>query len=169
MIDNAQDVDEFLAHFGVKGMRWGQRKNRQTTSGPKNQGTSKKKKIAFGVLAVGSVFAIGYIAKNKGLTLADLQRGPKRMGSNIPITPRTSSPFGSNVMRVNGAIPLGRSQASRTMKTNGKTLLRDLPKVNGKTPIPQDTQARAAKALASFRNRPTPASVGLNTLTSSVR
>lgn len=182
-------VEDFLEHYGVKGMHWGQRKSRseklqsvadrrptrgnvrkaqraqiaENRRANKKPMTSRQKKVAVGILAAGAILAVGILARNKGVKLGDLQRGPTRQSTASPFTSRLP---GSKVTRVNGAIPLGRAGASKTLKTNGKTLIKDLPKVGGKTPIPQDMQAAARRALSGFQNRPTPKSVGLNTLRS---
>lgn len=184
-----QEVEDFLEHFGVKGMKWGQRKSRaeklQAHAGKrptrgnvrkaqraqiaenrranKKPMSSRQKKVLVGVLAGGALFAAAMVAKNKGLKISDLQRGPVRQPTASSFSSRLP---GSKVTRINGAIPLGRGGANKTLKTNGKTLLKDLPKVGGKTPVPQDMQAAARRALAGFENRPTPASIGLKTLRS---
>lgn len=44
-MDNKADVDEFLAHYGVKGMRWGVRR-RRSEGGSESAGPSRKERRA---------------------------------------------------------------------------------------------------------------------------
>lgn len=84
------DVEDFLAHVGVKGMRWGvkrtdaqlARASGQSSGGSstgesdaKPQGMSKKKKIAIGVGIVGGValIAAGSYAVNKQIDVNRMQ------------------------------------------------------------------------------------------------
>lgn len=73
------EVDEFLAHFGVKGMRWGHRKSAQSSERQKMTPEEKKaivKKVAIGtgtlLLAAGAAY-VGHAVATKGDTkIADL-------------------------------------------------------------------------------------------------
>lgn len=54
-----EEVDDFLAHFGVKGMKWGVRKS-GSSNNSSSKSSSRKKKVAVAsaaaVAAAGSVF-----------------------------------------------------------------------------------------------------------------
>ena len=73
MPDSFEEVDEFLAHFGVKGMRWGVRKDRTTASEDNTGSSHKKLKVAGAVLGV-AVIAAGavYVAKHGGVSASSL-------------------------------------------------------------------------------------------------
>ena len=69
----SNDVDEFLSHYGVKGMRWGVRRKRQSESnsanGSPSSNKSRKKKIAAGVAGaaiVGGAAATAIILNRNG-------------------------------------------------------------------------------------------------------
>lgn len=53
---------EYLAHFGVKGMRWGFRKKREASSNSGGAGKKKHtfKKVLTAAAVIGSAAAIGY-------------------------------------------------------------------------------------------------------------
>lgn len=60
-------VDDFLMHYGVKGMRWGRRRSGEDSSEPKPK-MSREKKIAIAVgvgatVAVGAAVAFGILDK----------------------------------------------------------------------------------------------------------
>lgn len=62
-----QSTEEFLAHYGVKGMRWGRRRSEESSSEPKPK-MSREKKIAIAVgvtatVAVGAAVAFGILDK----------------------------------------------------------------------------------------------------------
>lgn len=65
------DEDEVLAHFGVKGMRWGVRKQRAASGGAgstkKRKGLSRKQKAAIaGVLGTAAAAGAGYYLRKSG-------------------------------------------------------------------------------------------------------
>lgn len=54
--DNKPDLDAYvLEHYGVKGMKWGRRKDRSESSG-------KGKKVALGVAAAGATAGAAFVA-----------------------------------------------------------------------------------------------------------
>ena len=62
-----QTPEEFLAHYGVKGMKWGRRRSEESSSEPKPK-MSREKKIAIAVgvtatVAVGAAVAFGILDK----------------------------------------------------------------------------------------------------------
>lgn len=58
--------DEALAHFGVKGMKWGVRKQNSSGSGGSNQGMSTKKKVLIGATVVVGVAASAAVLYKTG-------------------------------------------------------------------------------------------------------
>lgn len=68
--------DEALAHFGVKGMRWGVRNESSTTSNTSKNRISTKKKVAIslGVLATGAAITAVVLNKKGDLPVRDISR-----------------------------------------------------------------------------------------------
>ena len=81
-------VEEFLEHFGTKGMKWGVRNSRPASgsNGKSEKPKHSKKKIAVGVAAVAvgvGAVAVGVIlAKNNKVKVADIQRTAKLKAQN---------------------------------------------------------------------------------------
>lgn len=77
--------EEFLEHYGVKGMHWGVRNSRPASgsNGKSEKPKHSKKKIAVGVaVGVGAV-AVGVIlAKNHKVKVAEIQRTAKLKAQN---------------------------------------------------------------------------------------
>jgi hypothetical protein len=70
-------VDDFLAHYGILGMKWGKRRSKSSSVKPK---MSRGKKIAIGVgvvVAVGSVVALAVISKNSNMPIRSLTLNKK--------------------------------------------------------------------------------------------
>lgn len=81
--------EAYLEHFGIKGMKWGQRKQRPTGSASGSASTAPKKKILTGKrVAVGLAVAAGTLYV--GAMLA--KRGSTTI-PHIPTAPHTPSPF----------------------------------------------------------------------------
>ena len=94
------DADEFLEHYGVKGMRWGKRKSKSSNSKdgsrsdkkPRNYlGTTKADRIALGVgiAAMGAAYIMGSRAMRSGMTVKEMtQTGQKtiQIGSSVAKT-----------------------------------------------------------------------------------
>ena len=74
--------EEALAHFGVKGMRWGVRNASSNTSPSepkKRMSTKKKAAIGISVLAVGTAATVAVLAKNGNIPIKDISmRLPSR-------------------------------------------------------------------------------------------
>ena len=63
--NSLQDFDtpgEALAHFGVKGMRWGIRKDRSASSAPNSSKAATVKKVAGGIGAVAMIGGAAFVA-----------------------------------------------------------------------------------------------------------
>ncbi len=76
--------DEALAHFGVRGMRWGVRKDSPSTSSNQSKkGMSKKKKVAIGagVVVAGSAITVSLLAKNGKIPISELSEFTKYLPS----------------------------------------------------------------------------------------
>lgn len=74
-------VDEFLEHFGTKGMKWGVRKQ-PTSSGSSKPKHSKKKIVAGAVVAAGVVGVGVILAKNHNIKVGEIQRNAKLKAQN---------------------------------------------------------------------------------------
>lgn len=78
-------VDEFLEHYGTKGMKWGVR-NTHSTSGSTNKSEKpkhSKKKVAIGIAVGVGAIAVGVVlAKNHKVKVADIQRTAKLKAQN---------------------------------------------------------------------------------------
>lgn len=77
------EVDDFIEHFGKKGMKWGVRKAPDSGSSGKSGGMSdknkKRLKVAGGVAVAAAVAAGGFalnraLKKNGGTKLSDMQK-----------------------------------------------------------------------------------------------
>jgi hypothetical protein len=80
--------EEYIEHFGIKGMKWGQRKATPSTSSGSSTTEPKKKIVTGKRVAVGLAVAAGTLYV--GAILA--RRGSTRI-PRIPTTPHTPSPF----------------------------------------------------------------------------
>lgn len=63
--DKPQLNDTYLEHFGIKGMKWGQRKKSSKDSSTKKS-MSTKKKVAIGVGVAAGVAAVAYMMTRRG-------------------------------------------------------------------------------------------------------
>lgn len=78
-MDASQVIDDVLSHHGIKGMKWGIRKEHDASSFAKKPRRSKKRvalALGIGVLAVGGAIAVGYIlGRTGGKFLSQLTNG----------------------------------------------------------------------------------------------
>lgn len=170
-----KEIEDFLEHFGVKGMKWGVRKRRDEKArarlfGKKEQqGMSGKKKaaIAVGVVGAGALVAGAIIARNRGVKVQQLSQldevkaSLKRSADSFKALSnrRTSAPFAKpGVIRVGGAIPMPPAGNS-VLRTSGKTLIRDVPKSPQMkiSDLPPGLRERAASAVRNARPPISPA------------
>jgi hypothetical protein len=74
-----ETVNDVLEHFGVKGMKWGVRKSRQSSEsdgGDGKSGLSRNKKIVIAsAVGVGVGVAAIAIARSRGVTLSSIRSG----------------------------------------------------------------------------------------------
>lgn len=84
--------DDVLEHFGVKGMRWGVRNQRRSSS----RGSSKKKRIAQVAVVAGVAIAATIIARSSGVRVRDIASpiatNAPRLGSAVANPLRTTAP-----------------------------------------------------------------------------
>jgi hypothetical protein len=143
------EVDEFLEHFGVKGMHWGVRKAR-TTSGKKSaaneQKTSKKVRALQITALAGVIVGAAVLAHHAGVKPSSFNQNSIRTGmgetrrlmsdigrvraSSIPKAPFHVKP---------GAIPMG------PVRTSGSRSAIPMPPVRG-------TSSRSVRNRASTRS-----------------
>lgn len=97
MIVNEEDLDDFLAHYGVPGMKWGKRKARTPEQ---IASRNKKLKIAGATAVVVGAAATAYLLKQRGNTRAAMvveaaQRAAQLAKDNPVrgVNGRTPSPF----------------------------------------------------------------------------
>ena len=85
--------DQALAHFGVKGMRWGVRNETSSVSREPKKGISTKKKVAIGVgvLAVGTAVSLAVLGKHGNLPIKDISKSVslKKSSSAVKVSRQT--------------------------------------------------------------------------------
>ena len=127
-----ETADDVLEHFGVKGMKWGVRKQRTTSSssgGSKKEGMSAKKKRAIQVAVVGGALVAGVLLAHQGRTRLSstgsaASRGSSVAGRILSSRGRTSARNVSSAPKITAAqrrqiaqIRAGRRQAAATAAT----------------------------------------------------
>jgi len=91
--------DELLIHFGIKGMRWGVRKERRSGRSGSSKPMSTRKKVAIGVATgvaiAGGAVAAAYLLKTRGevkLPKVNPEKPLGKLGPNKPLS-QLPSPF----------------------------------------------------------------------------
>lgn len=114
------EIDDFLEHFGVKGMRWGVRKANDTEDSSKSKlspKTMRNLKIAAGVgvgaaVLVGGIFVRNYMSSSGGrTTIAEVAR----MAETNPGHAREAARIRSNMNLMNREIARDFRQVERTI------------------------------------------------------
>lgn len=114
-------VEDFLEHFGVKGMKWGRRKVRPDEAERKARFSPKAKKIALGTAAVAGALAVAYLAN---------KHGGVKVSSLGGLTDKNSSLYQATVA--------GKRAANYTMsKGVARTKMIDIPKAQRALQSPQ--------------------------------
>lgn len=126
------DEDEVLAHHGVKGMKWGVRKQRATSGGAgstkKRKGLSRKQKAAIaGVLGTAAAAGAGYylhksgkgkkiaaLAKKHGASAKDFAKGK---GRNLGAQARAKSAQAKRFAKAQSANAKSAAEKLKTTKT----------------------------------------------------
>lgn len=125
------DEDEVLAHHGVKGMKWGVRKQRAASGGAgstkKRKGLSRKQKAAIaGVLGTAAAAGAGYylhksgkgkkiaaLAKNHGASARDFAKGK---GRNLGAQARVKQAQAKRFAKAQSANAKGAAEKLKTTK-----------------------------------------------------
>lgn len=118
------DEDEVLAHHGVKGMKWGVRKQRAASGGAgstkKRKGLSRKQKAAIaGVLGTAAVAGAGYYlhksgkGKKHGASAKDFAKGK---GRNLGAQARVKQAQAKRFARAQSANAKGAAEKLKTTK-----------------------------------------------------
>lgn len=79
MTEQQDAVDAFLAHYGVKGMRWGVRKERDASGETTSNRVFNKRNaaIAGGVVAIGAGVTLAILAKNGTIATSAIKSNPQ--------------------------------------------------------------------------------------------
>lgn len=131
------DTDEFLAHYGVPGMKWGKRNaesrervaNEKKSSKEKKPGMSREKKVAI-ALGIGAVAAIGAAVAVKSMN----------KNLDLPISSMLNSP----------AVSIGQSMVENRMSQPS-------PSLTLRPPAPKRPSASLDLGRPAGAGRPTPA------------
>lgn len=125
------DEDEVLAHHGVKGMKWGVRKQRAASGGAgstkKRKGLSRKQKVAIaGVLGTAAAAGAGYylhksgkgkkiaaLAKKHGVSARDFAKGK---GRNLGAQARVKQAQAKRFVKAQSANAKGAAEKLKTTK-----------------------------------------------------
>lgn len=143
------EVDDFLAHYGVKGMRWGQRKasDDSSPSSPRqglSEGQKKALKVGAGVAAIaGAAIVTGMLAKNGKLPVAQLSRGAQAAGKARAAARLASSP---NVYRA-GASKARSAATSASNARDGGRIAGNMAKKELSDMFDKDTWDMSVKSL----------------------
>ena len=89
-VEKPGSPEEMLEHFGIKGQKWGVRRNRTSSNTPKTP-MSRKKKVVIGVgvaaVAVGVAATAYYLHKNGKHPLSTIDKGGGKVYKNIDSIP----------------------------------------------------------------------------------
>lgn len=141
------ESEAFLAHVGVKGMKWGKRKARDKSSSNQNgsksprQPMSRKKKVAIGVgvgvAAVGTAAVLYSLNKNMKLPVSSLRNNPSTTAGREIFTSSvaSSAPTGGSGLSLGSAsrfagksVPAPKAKLPVTPRINTPELDRQLKK-----------------------------------------
>lgn len=118
LVDEKPPLDEdLLMHFGVRGMKWGQRKARDSggstsTAKPYRPHANRNHKIAvgLGIAAVGASVAAYILSKQSGTRIGSLAKGAVRAESKAASSILHPSPF---AMRMEAGMAAHRNAMGR--------------------------------------------------------
>jgi hypothetical protein len=102
-----ESTDEFLAHFGVKGMRWGVRRDGEQTTEGLSDRQKKALKVGAGVAVVAGAGVVSVMLARSG----HIQVPSRRMYKPNPHAKEASDNFYNNVHR-------GRRQVENMLKSD---------------------------------------------------
>ena len=70
------DAEEFLEHYGVKGMKWGVRKKNDSSSNSPKKRSKAKTAVKVGAVVVGTAAIATVIAKSGSKPASSMRSGP---------------------------------------------------------------------------------------------
>lgn len=116
-------MDDILEHFGVKGMKWGIRKERSTSDGQSNRSRNAKR-IAAGLGIAAAVGGSIFIA-NRGLRMSSLSKSSKKAGSKYAtafLANKSNAKMKANIARET------RQKAINDIYKKNRVILNDMEK-----------------------------------------
>lgn len=130
----------YLEHFGVKGMKWGVRREKSETQSntdqtPKKDNSSRNKKIAAGVAVAAGAIAVAAILKRSGgvdiKSLSELPataRDVMSVGKRAPKARETNAHQGGTVQQNHKTlVEAGKAALKEIMNRRSQTKIIDIP------------------------------------------
>lgn len=164
-----EKVEDFLEHFGVKGMKWGVRKKRPHSPMTKEQKERRKKQVkvaavigATAAVAAGALVARDMVKQYGGVKVGSVPKAPAYASAREALRSYPSREATREVARTaSGAIPMPAGRMRPRTLIGGSTLIKDLPKNTKITDLTPDLQRRVRMVQNRMRSAPTPEALGI--------
>lgn len=122
----SEEAEEFLAHFGVKGMKWGQRKTESTVSGPKT--TAAWRKSLQNKETIKKIISDSEPGYRKDLGKINAKYGGKIDKStakayNSEVYASTLNRLDQSAAKIGGTSPNGKYRMTARVNPSGKTII----------------------------------------------
>jgi hypothetical protein len=125
-----ETADDVLEHFGIRGMKWGHRKQRSSSS-KYGSGTSKKKKVAIGagigLAVIGAATAAAVLHSRGSVPVSSISSSSSRNGFRAAIRVIKSS-GDTRYDAIRGASRAGRitkDQSARLIRLNTRRMINE--------------------------------------------